>query len=170
MAHRITEQEQQYIRDHAPHSTYAQVARELGLKHNSVAWWARMHGVPYNEDAVRAALVASARSSAADQEKSQKKYRKMSCIRKEMYRKERMRDKYGLTRQTNLKLCSIPAYIVDFRWRSKCRNGYILQDCRPADSDPYVIYYDENTLRYKNEARMAERYHVRFEPIEHYPE
>lgn len=45
-----------------------------------------------------------------------------------------------------------------------------MQDCRFSDSDPYVMYYDENTRRYKNEELMSKRYHIRFEPIENYPE
>ncbi len=166
MAHRFTEYEKQYIRDHAPHSTYAQVARELGLVDTSVGNWARTHGVPYSIDVVKANRVEGLHRMHSNPESKRSHYEKVSKSRKETFRKERMRDKYGLTRHTNVKVGSIPRHIEDFRWRSKFRRGYIYTDCRCTDSDPYVLYYDDNTRRYKNEEELAQRHHVRIEPIE----
>lgn len=164
---RFTEEEKQYIRERAPHTTYAQVARELGVRAHAVTQWARMHGVRNDINEVRRAQLEFAKSLALRRNDINKK---ISATMKETFRKERLRDKYGLDLHTSRIICGMPTKIRCFRTRSHILYGYIMQNCRLADSDPYVMYYDENTRRYKNEELMSKRYYIRFEPIENYPE
>lgn len=164
---RFTEEEKRYIRERAPHTTYAQVARELGVRANAVSLWARMHGVRSNIDEVRRAQSEFAKSLALKRNDINKK---ISATMKETFRKERLRDKYGLDLHTSCNIRRIPTKTRCFRANAHSLHEYIMQDCRFTDSDPYVLYYDENTRRYKNEEMISKRHHIRFEPIENYPE
>lgn len=164
---RFTEEEKQYIRERAPHTTYVQVAKELGICARAVNQWAQTHGVHSNIDEVRRARSKFAKSLALRKNDINQK---ISASRREMYRKERLREKYGLNPHTSCNIRRIPTRIKRFRENAHRLHEYIMQDCRFTDSDPYVLYYDENTRRYKNEELISKRHHIRFEPIENYPE
>lgn len=164
---RLTEEEKQYIRERAPHTTYVQVARELGVRAHAVDQWARRYGIRSNIDEVHRVRSEAAKRLASIRYDVNKK---ISASRRETYRKERLREKYGLDLHTSCNIRRIPTRIKRFRVNAHSSHRYIMQDCRFTDSDPYVLYYDENTRRYKNEELMSKRYHIRFEPIENYPE
>ena len=87
-------------------------------------------------------------------EKNPRKYaslmKKRSEARKELERKEALRQKYGLERKTTLHIPDQPftRKQVTFRFTMKSR-GYILGDMREEMGERFVIFYDDNTERSK---------------------
>ena len=74
--------------------------------------------------------------------------KKRSENRKEMYRKELLRVKYGLERKTKLSRVVLCPYTKSQRSHryNALRRGYVLMDPE-ADGERYNIYYDEETER-----------------------
>lgn len=85
-------------------------------------------------------------------EKNPRKYaslmKKRSEARKELERKEALRQKYGLARKTTLHIPDHPftRNQTTFRCNMKAR-GYILGDMREEMGERFVIFYDDNTER-----------------------
>ena len=81
------------------------------------------------------------------------KYNKMmrtrSKSRKELYRKEKFRQEYGLKRHTKMRIvlyCYTRSQIC--RRYSAIKRGYILmEDCSEQGGERYNIYYDDDTER-----------------------
>lgn len=161
---RITEEEGAYIREHLPHSTYTQVARDLGRHRNVVSYYAARHGIPYSKEAGRRA--ATEACSLAWRTKGESISKKMSETKKEIFRKERMRFRWGLEQKTRYTVKPMPERIRMARRDLKRRRDYIMEDCHFFDSDPYVIYYDSQTRRTPNEDYFAEKYGFKFLPLD----
>ena len=74
----------------------------------------------------------------------------LSAIRKETFRKEKMRMLYGLDRHTKLTVVVMKPYTrsqVHHR-HNALKRGYLLdEDCREGQSGRYVIWYDSETKR-----------------------
>ena len=72
--------------------------------------------------------------------------------RRELFRKELLRDTYGLTRQTHLRLVHQPMTTsqVNHRYNAVKKYNYIVLDLRDPGSEPsdhWLIYYDNDTRR-----------------------
>ena len=162
---RLTEEEKAYIREHAPKSTYAQVARELGRRYNTVTYFARQNGTGHSEAAFRLACGAYIKNqSSRDREARMKK---MSETRKEMFARERRRAKWGMEQRTKLRACAAaPHKVVIARYYLKNQHSYVLEDCRAFSASPYNVYYDSETKRSKNEAYYTEKYGFKFIPLD----
>lgn len=85
-----------------------------------------------------------------------RKYRniakRISESRRELWRKEKLRDIYGLTRQTHLRLVHQPMTTrqVNHRHNAVKKYNYIVLDLHDPCSDPsdrMLIYYDNDTRR-----------------------
>ena len=85
-----------------------------------------------------------------------RKYRNItkrrSESRRELWRKEKLRDIYGLTRQTRLRLVQQPMTTsqTNHRYNAVKKYNYIVLDVQCAGSDPsdrWLIFYDGNTRR-----------------------
>ena len=78
-----------------------------------------------------------------------RKMRQKSHERKELYRKEEMRIRYGLQPKTELRIvmCKYTRRQVAHR-ASALRRGYIImEDCSEQGGERYNIYYDNDTKR-----------------------
>ncbi len=161
---RITEEEDAYIREHLPHSTYTQVARDLGRHRDTVSDYAARHGIPYSKEAGRRA--ATEAFWLAWKIKGESISKKISETRKEIFRKERMRIRWGLEQRTRCVVKPMPKRIRMARGELKRRRDYIVEDCHFFDSDPYVIYYDSKTRRTPNEDYFVQKYGFKFLPLD----
>lgn len=161
---RITEEEGAYIREHLPHSTHIQVAKDLGRHRNTVSYYAACHGIPYSKEAGRRA--AAEACSLARKTKGESISKKISETKKEIFRKERMRVRWGLEQKTKYTVKPMPKRIQTARKGLKRRRDYIIEDCHFFDSDPYVIYYDSKTRRTPNEDYFAKEYGFKFLPLD----
>lgn len=161
---RLTDEEKAYIREHLPRSTYAQVARELDRRRNTVAEFAHRNGIEHSEAAVRLACSAYIKNqSSRDREARMKK---MSETRKEMFAKECRRAKWGIAQQTKLRVCAAaPSKVMQARYNLERQHNYVLEDCRAFNASPYNIYYDSETKRTPNEAYYTEKYGFKFIPL-----
>lgn len=77
------------------------------------------------------------------------KMKKKSQVRKDLVRKEKCRDAYGLERKTRLRLPMRPytRRQVGHRYNA-LRRGYLLAaDCSEGTGERYVIYFNSNTQR-----------------------
>lgn len=85
----------------------------------------------------------------------------------ELIRKERLRAKYGLKRQTKLHMVALYPYThsqVSHR-HNALKRGYLLdEDCREGQPGRYVIYYDEKTNRSEKFEANCIKDGFRFEP------
>lgn len=82
-----------------------------------------------------------------------RKYRKFmtqrSELRKEMIRKERRRELFGLERKTKINL-PIKPYTrsqSQHRYNALKRGYFVMQDCSEGSGYRFIIYYDEKTVR-----------------------
>lgn len=162
---RLTEEEKAYIREHLPQSTYAQVARELGRQSTTVIWFARRNGIEHSKAAVRLACGAHLRNESSRDRAA--RFKKIAETRKEMYRKERRRVKWGLERRTKINACATaPNKVIVARHHLKSQRSYVLEDCRAFNGNPYNVYYDSETMRSPNEAYYTEKYGFKFIPLD----
>jgi hypothetical protein len=82
-----------------------------------------------------------------------RKYRqlcqKMSDSRRELIRKERMREIYGLKRETKIRLPlnKFTRRQVCHRSNAMKRGYFYMADCSPESGERYNIYYDQDTQR-----------------------
>lgn len=69
--------------------------------------------------------------------------------RRELFRKERLRDKYGLERQTNLRIVErrYTRRQVNHRYNALKRGYIVMQDSSDRGGERYNIYYDRDTRR-----------------------
>lgn len=159
----FSEKEKAYIHEHLPRSTCAQVARELGRGKSGVAKYAKRNGIHYDQGKVEQIKAGDIKP-----EKRGKEWRKkISESRKEIFRKERMRLKWGLAQRTRLSIDRMPRKTKDVRLQLKYRCDYVLEDIRHSqNANPYNIYYDSETRRSPNEAYFAEKYGFKFIPLD----
>lgn len=162
---KLTDEEKTYIREHAPKSTYAQVARELRRRYTAVAYYARQNEIENSKAAVRLACSAYlGNESSRDREA---RFKKMAETRKEMFRKERRRAKWGLEQRTKIRACAAASKaVLVARYNLKNQRNYVLEDCRAFNASPYNIYYDSDTKRSPNEAYYTEKYRFKFIPLD----
>lgn len=161
---KLTQEEKAYIREHAPKSTYAQVARELGRLPATVIYFAHRNGIEFSKDAFRSALGANFRSESSRDREA--RFRKLSQTRKNIIAKERRRVRWGLEQQTKIKACAMPRDVRVCRYNLRARCDYVLENCRILGNDPYAIYYDSETRRSPNEAYFTEKYGFKFIPLD----
>ncbi len=90
----------------------------------------------------------------------------ISKTRKELFRKERMRERWCVEPKTRVKARAMPPKLRSLRKLLRRRQNYHTENCNFYDSDPYVFYYDSTTKRRKDEAELIQKYGVRFEPLE----
>ena len=84
---RLTDEEKAYIREHLLQSTYAQVARELDRRRNTVEEFAHKNGIKHSEAAARLASSANLRKQSSRDREA--RIKKMSKTRKEIFARER---------------------------------------------------------------------------------
>lgn len=158
----FSDKEKAYIRKHLPQSTCAQVARDLGREKSGIAKYAKRNGIPYDQRKVE-----QIRAGDLKPENRSKEWReKISKSRKEIFRKERMRLKWGLPQRTRLSVDRMPRMTKDVRLQLKYRCDYVLEDLRHSqNADPYAVYYDSETKRSKKEAYFTEKYGFKFIPL-----
>lgn len=168
MIRRMTEQDKQYIRDNLPHSTMAAVARAIGFTVPAVDLFARKHGIHFSEEAVQKARREAHKNWGPDVHNEEWR-RNISEMRKEIFRKERLRDKYGLERKTRCNVRRMPHAIRILRHNLLNYHRYIGEDCHSPESDPYVYYYDDQTRRTSREDVFARMHNMRFLPISEFP-
>lgn len=158
---RLTEEEKAYIREHLPHSTYAQVARELDRRYATVVDFAHRNGIENSKAAVRLACGAHVRNESSHDREA--RFKKMAETRKEMFRKERRRVKWGLEQRTKVRTCAAASKaVMTARYNLKNQHSYVLEECRAFNGNPYNIYYDSETRRSPNEAYFTEKYGFKF--------
>lgn len=103
-------------------------------------------------------------------EKSPKRYaalmKKFSRERKELHRKEALRQKYGIERKTAFHIPDAPftRKQTAFRYCMK-QAGYILGDMREEMGERFVIYYDKDTERSKIKEQHAIEKGFRIKPL-----
>lgn len=76
--------------------------------------------------------------------------RRKSDERKETIRKERLRVKYGLERQTRLNcvvMCKYTKSQRNHRYNALRRGYIVMEDCSEQGGERYNIYYDDDTVR-----------------------
>lgn len=162
---RLTDEEKAYIRKHLPQSTYAQVARDLDQRYATVVHFAHHNGIENSKAAVRSACGAHIRSESSRDREA--RFKKMAETRKETFRKERLRAKWGLGQKTKIRACAAASKAVMVaRYNLKNQHNYVLEDCRAFDANPYNVYYDSETKRTPNEAYYAEKYGFKFIPLD----
>lgn len=158
---KLTDEEKTYIREHAPKSTYAQVARELNRRYATVVRFAHHNGTENSKAAVRLACGAYIRNESSRDREA--RFKKMAETRKEMLRKERRRVKWGLDQRTKIRACATATKAVMVaRYNLKNQHNYVLEDCRAFNANPYAVYYDSQTKRSSNEAYYAVKYGFKF--------
>lgn len=92
--------------------------------------------------------------------------KKRSKARKDLHRKEGLRQKYGLERRTDLHIPDAPftRKQTAFRYTMK-QAGYILGDMREEMGERFVIYYDGNTDRSAIRERHATEKGFQVKPL-----
>lgn len=88
-----------------------------------------------------------------DRRKYNRLMRKKSEERRELVRKERLREKYGLERKTKLRLGGLPHRAACQKWAMITHCGYFAD---PAD--PHAVCYDSQTRRSAKREATAVRY------------
>lgn len=162
--HYLTEEEKRHIREHLPHTTYKQIGTELGRNPDTVRFFAKANGISNNKEAAQEAIREGGSRGRENRPKDWRE--RLSKTRKEMFRKERLREAYGLSRKTIYKIDKYPRRLRNLRHNLKSVSKYKMQDCRHYDGDPYVAYYDSDTRRRKDEAYLAEKYGIKFLPLD----
>lgn len=88
-----------------------------------------------------------------DRRKYNRTRRKISAARKELIRKERLREEYGLERKTKLRLGGLPHRAAAHKWAMIRLCDYFAD---PAD--PHAVCYDSQTRRSAKREATAERH------------
>lgn len=87
--------------------------------------------------------------------------------RRELIRKEKLRIKYGLERQTKLSMIVLYPYTrnqISCRRNALARGYLIDEDCSEGQPGRYVIYYDNNTVRNARFESTCIKHGFRIEP------
>ena len=80
--------------------------------------------------------------------RQKKIFERMSAAKKELIRKEKLRQSYGLERNTKLHLPIVPYTRSQVFHRSNAlKRGYFYYAGKLTDNDRYIIFYDDRTKR-----------------------
>ncbi len=161
---RLTDEEKAYILEHLPHSTYTQVGVDLGRNISTVRLFAVANGISYNKDVAHRRCSENAKRLWQTRRESLRAALSKSV--REMIRKERMRENWGLERKTKFvfkRMAGRQSYVKSYLKRNY---DYLVHSGNKPDVDPLVLYYDSETKRTPNEAYFAEKYGFTFLPLD----
>lgn len=131
----LTDEQKEWLCRYYPEVENARLTKVSGIKASSLHRFARILGLKKSEKGMRCIK----RKASAQR----------SELRKEMIRKERRRELFGLERKTKINL-PIKPYTrsqSQHRYNALKRGYFVMQDCSEGSGYRFIIYYDENTVR-----------------------
>ena len=127
----LTDEQQAWLRMYFPCRPDKPLSKMMGCSYMSLRRIASKLGIKKDREVLRERYSAEMKSLVA---------------------RERRKDRWGLPRSTNYKLCHKPYTEKEIRRRHNAVSkwGYVLaDDCSEGSGNRYVIYYDQDTKRNK---------------------
>lgn len=162
-ANRISDEIADKIQDLYPEKRNEDIARELGVAISTVYAIARRRCLLKSE-AYMAKRYKKQSEELRGTKRTAESIEKMKDSIKRTRRRELRRMLSGEPPQTRIKQRLVPRRIWIRCYSLEKQRGYV------RTSDPYLLWYDDSTIRVTSSAKgsedyMAKKYHLRFEPL-----
>lgn len=145
------------IRQLYPTNTPSEIAKMTGRAYSFVVKWARKCGLEHDEATKERIRRQAIHNLTKRSNYAPEILKRRSETFKQLWRKEELRVKYGLQRQTRLRLRTMPTKHRKARNQLLARYGYLYDE-----ETPFCLYYDAETRRAKREKYYIEKYGFEF--------
>lgn len=145
------------VRQLYPTKTASEIAELTGRSRSFVIRWARKFGLEHDEATKERIRRQAIRNLTKRSNYAPEILKRRKETRKKTLAREELRAKYGLPRQTRLRLRTMPTKHRKARNHMLAKYGYLYDE-----ETPFCLYYDAETRRAKGEAYFTKKYGFEF--------